>query len=175
MLEYLFKAKFARQRHVLLFFLVFILFLAVHCGKNNDQAVDKKPEVGGDEAVQPLATIKTCTLCGKAITATTACRITLDEGKELNACCSFCTANIRRRIGQQPFDAVTVCYSTGEKIDFKKAYFVVESDETPCCTPSVLAFASREEAEKFVAGKNGRIISFLEAMNYVDQFNKNRR
>lgn len=174
MLEYLFKVKSARQRCVLLCFFGFMLFFAVHCGNNNDQAVDEKPEVAGNEAVQPLATIKTCALCGKDIRARTACRITLDEGKELNACCSFCAANIRRRIGRQPFDAVTVCYSTGEKIDFKTAYFVVESDETPCCTPSVLAFSSLEEAEKFVAGKSGRIMSVLEVMNYVEQFGKNR-
>ena len=175
MFEKLSGARSKRQRSVLLCLLSLVLSFSVYCGQNKDQVEQEETKTTSDTVSRPLATIKTCALCGKEITAKTAGRITLEVGKELNTCCGFCTASIKKRIGQKQFEAVTVCYSTGEKIDFKKAFFVVESDETPCCTPSVLTFVSMEEAEKFVSNKNGRIITFQEAIAYVRENVKNRK
>jgi nitrous oxide reductase accessory protein NosL len=159
------------QRSCLLLFLMAItILLAVNCGKNGDQTDTEETKPVTTSGGGPLVEAKKCAMCGKEISGNTTCRITLEEGKELNTCCSLCTANIKKRIGGQPFNAVTVCYSTGRKVDFKKAFFVVESDEAPCCTPSVLAFVSMGEAEKFVAEKNGRILSYPEILNYAAEY-----
>jgi hypothetical protein len=152
-------------------------FFTVHCGDKSEPPAEKREATGTDSVstAKPLADVKTCALCGKAISGRTTCRIKLERGSELNTCCSFCAANIRKRIGRQPFSAVTVCYSTGQKIDFDKAVFVVESDEVPCCTPSVLAFVSMAEAEKFVESKNGRILSYPELLKYAAEYSNEKK
>jgi hypothetical protein len=175
MLEYMSNATSKRQRNILLCGLILVLTFTVYCGQNNDQAGQQETEKVSKAFDQPLADIKSCTLCGKEINPKSAGRIKLKFGKELNTCCSFCTASIKKRIGQEQFEAVTVSYSTGEKIDFKKAVFVIESDETPCCTPSVLAFVSKEEAEEFVSRKNGRIVTVTEVIAFVKANTGNRR
>ena len=172
---YMSGARSKRQRNILLCVLAFVLLFAVYCGQNNDQADKKETKEASNTASRPLAAIKSCALCGKEINAKTAGRITLDVGKELNTCCGFCTANIKKRIGEQHFDAVTVCYSTGEKIDFKQALFVVESSETPCCTPSALAFVSMKEAEAFVGSKGGMIINYQEILEYFADTTRDRK
>ena len=172
---YMFSARSKRLRSVLLCVLVFVLSVTVYCGQKNGQTDQEETKTASNTVSRPLATIKSCALCGKPINAKTAGRLTLEVGKELNTCCGLCTAGIKKRIGQQHFDAVTVCYATGEKIDFKEAFFVVESDETPCCTPSVLAFVSMKEAETFVSSKNGRVITYKEALAYVNEIATNRK
>lgn len=156
-----------RGKTVLFCVLVFVLSCAISCGQNNGKTDQEETKTEGTTVVnQPLATIKSCAVCGKEINAKTAGRITLEVGKELHTCCGFCTASIKKRIGRQHFDAVTICYATGEKIDFKQAIFVVESNETPCCTPSALAFVSMKEAEAFVSSKGGMIINYQEILEY---------
>jgi hypothetical protein len=166
------KARPKKQKCILLYVLVIVLSFAVYCGQNNEKAAGEGSETTSNAIGQPLVSIKSCALCGKEITAETAGRLTLDVGKELSMCCAYCMSRIKMRIGKQPFDAVTVCFSTGQKIDFKKAFFVVESDEAPCCRPSVLAFVSLEEAQKFAQSRNGRIISYKAIFDYAAKIKK---
>jgi nitrous oxide reductase accessory protein NosL len=166
----LYIMKIQKRSWVLPSFLGIFLLLTAGCGSNDERTAKEESVQATTSAGEPLVEAKKCAMCGKEISGITTCRISLKDGKELNACCSFCAANIRKRIGSQPFSAVTVCYTTGRKVDFKKAVFVVESDEVPCCTPSVLAFVSMEEAEKFVAEKNGRIIKYPEILDYAVKY-----
>jgi len=64
-----------------------------------------------------------------------------------------------RRLGYEKGGS-TVCYSTGQRVDLRKAYYVVNSDVKICCDPSTLAFYSQEEAEKFVEVHHGEIKMF---------------
>jgi hypothetical protein len=156
----------------LLFLAAITVFLAADCGNNTDTVDKEETKQATASGRAPLVEAMRCVLCGKDISGSVTCRISFKEGKELNTCCSFCAGCIRMRIGSQPFDAVTVCYATGQKVDFKKAVFVVGSDEVPCCTPSVLAFISMEEAEKFVSEKNGRIVSYPEILIVAEEYRR---
>lgn len=55
----------------------------------------------------------------------------------------------------------------GHVITASQAHYLVLSDLTICCSPSVLAFAKKEEAIKFQVGFGGRILDFHLALDFV--------
>ena len=100
----------------------------------------------------------------------------------IETCCLSCAFSY----GRQTSKAVTIVsvtdHETGKSLDPEKATFVVGSDVSPCthateplrteqaavpvlwdrCLPSILALASRESAEAFLAQHGGRLRSLQE-------------
>jgi hypothetical protein len=71
-----------------------------------------------------------------------------------------------RKQGQTKLvEAKTFDYRTQKGINGLTAYYLKDSDEIPCCVPTVLAFETREEAEEFQTDHSGTVFTFEEALN----------
>ncbi|MFH1755468.1 MAG: nitrous oxide reductase accessory protein NosL [Candidatus Latescibacterota bacterium] len=173
MLDNISRTKSARQCFIMLGILIFIFAGTIHCEKSETPPVQEETVKVGDVTHMPLVEQQECVTCKKTIVGNTACRVNLDSGREMITCCCYCAANIARRVGKQEyFKAVVACYATGEKIRFKDAYFVVGSEEVPCCKPSVLPFLSKEAAEKFAGAKGGTVAKYPEMLPLMDAAEK---
>jgi nitrous oxide reductase accessory protein NosL len=49
-----------------------------------------------------------------------------------------------------------------------QAHYLIDPELTICCSPSVLAFSSHEEALKFQKGFGGRIVNFHLAIEFLN-------
>ena len=139
--------------------LILLVAGTVHCDKTEQAAKDDKLDQQVQAIKNQYAKVSTCAMCRKEATGKTICRIGIDEAQKVKTCCAGCGVKMLKRLGSQKGGSA-MCYSTGQRIDLRKAYFVVGSDARICCSPSVLAFSSREEAEKFVTEHQGEIKRF---------------
>ena len=138
--------------------LILLVAGTVHCDQKQEASKDKLDRKVEDIRNQ-YDNVSTCAMCGKEAIGKTVCLINVDAGVQVKTCCARCGVLMLKRLGYQKSGS-TIGYSTGERVDLRKAFFVVGSDVKTCCEPSVLAFVSREEAEKFVAEHHGEIKQF---------------
>lgn len=117
------------------------------------------------ERWQPAAPEASCALCGKDPQANTRFVLLLAGARHATACCPHCGLILLRRLGAEVTTALATDFLTLRTIDAGAAAYLVGADAEPCCHPSTLAFASREDAERFRAGFGGEIASFAEAFH----------
>jgi nitrous oxide reductase accessory protein NosL len=63
--------------------------------------------------------------------------------------------------------SLTADYLHGHIISADQAVYILGSDLTVCCVPSVLSFGSRQDAQKFQKGFGGTIANIEEAIKYL--------
>ncbi len=117
-----------------------------------------------------------CEISGRAIHPHTA-TIVLVDGKKLHTCCPRCPLTLAGQTGKSVRIIEVTDYISGRRLKPSEAYFVdgsqvdmcsaprLRSDEsrTPYerlfdrCSPSVMAFASEEEARKFANQYGGSV------------------
>ena len=107
-----------------------------------------------------------CAMCGKPVSQRTVFIVKLDNGDELRACCSHCGLMLQSR-SQNIWQSLTVDYLYGHIISAGQAYYLVGSEVSICCVPSILAFGSSAEAEKFQKGFGGQILSMNDTAHYL--------
>ena len=107
-----------------------------------------------------------CALCGKPVMARTAFTIQAFNGDQLHACCSHCGLLL---LSNQPADAqaFTVDFLLGQTVGVRQATFLVKSSVTLCCAPSVLSFASQEDAQHFQQGFGGQAMDAVHAQLHL--------
>jgi nitrous oxide reductase accessory protein NosL len=54
-----------------------------------------------------------------------------------------------------------------------QAVYLVESTVTACCMPSVLCFATNNDAQRFQQGFGGQMMTFTEARHYLAEHHSN--
>lgn len=109
-----------------------------------------------------------CVMCGKRASPRTAWVVTSTNGEQRHACCSHCgLLHLRHAAAVQSALAADFLY--GRMVNVYQAYFVVGSDVTLCCMPSVLCLATRQEAERFRQGFGGIVMDFFEATAALGQ------
>lgn len=102
-----------------------------------------------------------CVQCKREIKPNLAFIVHTDSGQRLDACCPHCgLMALQLHPGAS---AVTTDFFYGTVISAAQAWYVLESLVSPCCSPSVLSFASKETAERFALAFNGKLADFTEA------------
>jgi nitrous oxide reductase accessory protein NosL len=139
--------------------LVILVAGTVHCDKKDESTTSDKLDQQVQSIKNQYSQVATCGMCRKEATGKTVCRLSVDPGVKVKTCCARCGTSMLKRMGHQKAGE-TICYATGQRIDLREATYVVGSDTKICCGPSVLAFYSREEAEKFVEKHHGEIKRF---------------
>lgn len=106
--------------------------------------------------------------------------VALQQGRKEAFCCPTCAVTLGRQAGQAVTVAELTDFETGSRIAPDEAYVVQGSDINLClqhpmltdsqkqpasmqfdrCSPSVLAFSSREAAEAFRQEHGGRLLPF---------------
>ncbi len=101
-----------------------------------------------------------CALCGLPIQERTAFTIQLESGELIQACCPHCGFLLMaQHEGRGMVSALTKDFLYGRTTLAAQAVYVLESQVTLCCVPSVLSFASREDAAHFQKGFGGELIA----------------
>jgi len=65
--------------------------------------------------------------------------------------------------------ALTTDYLYGKMVNVRQASYLIESDIKPCCTPSVLSFASEEDTRRFQKGFGGMVMDYQQAILAVQE------
>ena len=118
----------------------------------------------GSQAADP----RWCLLCGMNLKMyhQTGNRLTFNDGSKIQTCSIFCAAQYYEK---RPADIdrwEVVDTNTKAFIDAKKASWVIGSDIPGVMTAvGKLAFASKEEAEKFQKAHGGTVGTFEDALN----------
>jgi nitrous oxide reductase accessory protein NosL len=63
--------------------------------------------------------------------------------------------------------AMTADFLHPHMVSAKQATYVIQSELTVCCAPSVLSFGSQQDAEKFQLGFGGTLASMDEAIHFL--------
>jgi nitrous oxide reductase accessory protein NosL len=89
-----------------------------------------------------------------------------EDGSRWTACCAHCGVVFEYKMRNEGkttlSNATTFDYRTGKKTDALQSYYLKESDEIPCCVPSIIAFETQEGAEEFRKTHGGRLYGFDE-------------
>ncbi|RMH81335.1 MAG: DeoR/GlpR transcriptional regulator [Acidobacteria bacterium] len=109
-----------------------------------------------------------CAYCTKPIEKRLEFTYRLKRGKIVRACCAHCGLLLYKDFKEEDIQACM----TWDFINFKpiscfSAWYVINSSATPCCSPSAIAFASREDAEKFSKGFGGIVEDFERAIDSI--------
>ena len=107
-----------------------------------------------------------CAMCNKPISERTVFIVRLESGEQRRACCAHCGLMIQSE-AEDALQSLTADYLHGHIISADQAVYILGSDLTVCCVPSVLSFGSRRDAEKFQKGFGGTIADIEEAIQYL--------
>ncbi len=109
-----------------------------------------------------------CRICGMWIDQNLHTRhiFTLEDGSQVMFCSLTCAAKYLKTHKNGIKRMQVADYLSTEPIDTGLAVYLVDSDAPPVMSnTSVVAFAGREEAEKFRARHGGRLLSFAEVLS----------
>lgn len=107
-----------------------------------------------------------CAMCGKPVVQRIVFIVMLENGEEVRACCAHCGLMMQSR-AQGVWQSLTADYLHGHMISAGQAFYLVGSEVSVCCVPSVLAFGSKAEAEKFQKGFGGRLLGMGETIQHM--------
>lgn len=125
---------------------------------------------GGSAAAveSDIARHPACPLCGmdRGQFAHSRMVIIFEDGSEVATCGIRCAAvELANRLDQVPVSFAVGDYLTRRLIDAEKAFWVIGGSRTGVMSARAKwAFASREEAERFVQAHGGTIVGFEEAL-----------
>jgi DeoR family transcriptional regulator, copper-sensing transcriptional repressor len=107
-----------------------------------------------------------CVQCGRESGPRTAFLIKKKDGLQLNACCPHC--GLMALTNRTDIHAVmTTDFFYGTLINAAQAWYVIDSSVSLCCQPSVLSFANKKNAERFVLGFGGVAVDFSGAQDTI--------
>lgn len=118
------------------------------------------------ENKEPL-TLKSCPICSKPITRSHPYKIIVENTKVIEACCEHCGFMLHQKYENQNVSALTFDFITEKPANAIDAYYVVGSSAIPCCSPSVIPFINREDAQKFAKGFGGKVLTFTDAYSEI--------
>ncbi len=111
-------------------------------------------------AAVPALGAGTCAKCGMDLSKHTHTRYetVLADGSRVVTCGVQCGMMLEAARGVQR--AWATDFISGRRIDAAKAWYVVGSSAVPDMAPGAIAFASREDAEKFRKGFGGEVLDW---------------
>lgn len=107
-----------------------------------------------------------CKCCNSPVSSRTMFVIQGNDGEQIQTCCPHCGL---LHLGDQQHSALVKDFLYGRMVDARRAVYLVEPDVTLCCVPSVLCFATPDDAIRFQQGFNGTIMTFDQAWSYLKE------
>ncbi len=112
----------------------------------------------------------TCYMCSKPLAShgATLYHLEFTGGKEVTVCCAHCGVGCQMRMRNMEGDELesvrTLDYLTEKSINGAAAYYLVGSEEIPCCVPTVICFEEQSSAERFQREQGGKVYSLEEIL-----------
>lgn len=122
------------------------------------------------ERIEQPKAIEVCDLCGAPMSGRSTVIIRLTDNKQLKGCCPHCGLVLMETYTNIASVVITD-FLLGQVTSIKKATFLIESELKTCCAPSILAFASPNDAIRFQRGFGGRLADFETARQLVKNSN----
>jgi len=107
-----------------------------------------------------------CSMCHKSSSGRVTFIVQLENGEKKFACCAHCGLMIHSET-KKVKQSLTTDYLYGHMVSANQATYVVGSELTICCVPSILSFSTQEDAEKFRRGFGGKVVDIEKAMEYL--------
>ncbi len=113
-------------------------------------------------------TVPSCAYCTKPIEKRLEFTYRMKRGKFVRACCAHCGLLLYKNLKEEDIEScMTWDFINCRPLSCFSAWYVVGSSATPCCFPSAIAFASKEDAEKFAKGFGGVVLDFEGAVDSI--------
>lgn len=119
----------------------------------------------------PADNINQCAMCNKRISERTVFIVRLQNGEQKRTCCAHCGLMMQNQF-RNILQSLTAHYLYGHMVSADQAIYILGSDLTICCVPSVLGFGSQQDAEKFQRGFGGTIANIEEALHYLHEITR---
>ena len=108
-----------------------------------------------------------CVACYAPLSPRTQVVLPLADGSQRRACCPHCGL-MALRLWQDSVSAFLVTGKLrGRVVNGRTATFLDSPTESVCCTPTVLAFESAEDAQRFQTGFGGQLLNLDEALTFL--------
>ncbi|SHK51816.1 DeoR family transcriptional regulator [Thermocrinis minervae] len=125
------------------------------------------------DEVETKEELHRCSYCSKLVDERLEFVYILEGNRKVKACCAHCGLLLYKSINKEKIEScMTYDFITGNPINCFSAWFVVGSAALPCCTPSAIAFARKEDAEKFAKGFGGEVLDFSKAVETIERLMK---
>ena len=108
----------------------------------------------------PLAA-GTCAMCNRLAPERSAVILQSQQHGRLTACCPHCGLALFEHDTSAGLMLVTD-FLYGHMVSANDASYLLGSDVSSCCTPGILAFVGRDDAERFQRGFGGEVMSFAQ-------------
>lgn len=109
-----------------------------------------------------------CVYCHREIDERLSYRLILSGNRMESTCCAHCGLLRHHQLADQVIQAICYDFFFHTTISALQAWFVMDSGlDIGCCQPQILVFRQRNNAEGFVKGFGGVILSFTEAIERV--------
>jgi DNA-binding Lrp family transcriptional regulator len=118
-----------------------------------------------------FASTSACAICDEPVLARTLVTVQTSTGDVMQACCAHCGILLLNDC-QNIVAALVKDFIYGRMVNIFQASFIVGSDITLCCTPNVIVFASKNDADRFNIGFGGIVYDFAEMQRYVTDFHR---
>lgn len=108
-----------------------------------------------------------CLMCLRPTSDHLRYSITLSSGVQQFACCPHCGLAAQQMARQPVASAMVADFLSGAPHPAQRSWYLLDSAATPCCQPSVLAFADRDTAARFQNGFGGELLPYAEALAHL--------
>lgn len=110
---------------------------------------------------------ETCMACFAPVAARTQVALHLQDGSRRRACCPHCGLMVLARIPAQVTSFLVTDFLNGLMVNGRSAIYLATPELAVCCTPSMLAFEDKSNAERFQAGFGDTLMALDEAIAFV--------
>lgn len=109
-----------------------------------------------------------CAMCNKPSSGRTVFIVQFENGDKKRACCTHCGLMIQS-VSKKVKQSLTADYLYGHIVSANQATYLVGSELSICCVPSILTFGAKQDAEKFQKGFGGKIMNMVEAIKLLHE------
>jgi DeoR family transcriptional regulator, copper-sensing transcriptional repressor len=109
-----------------------------------------------------------CVQCGRENNQRTVFLIEQSDGEKFSACCSHCGLMTLAKNTNVSI-AMTTDFFYGTMLNASQAWYVLNSDVSLCCRPSILSFSNLEDAKRFVKGFGGEVLDYPSAQDKIKE------
>lgn len=109
-----------------------------------------------------------CPVCRKVVKERTAFIIVADDGEQTRACCAHCGLMLVETIPEVK-SALTTDFINGTIVSITQTTFLMYSNVTVCCSPTILTFDKPEDAIRFQRGFGGSLADLETAKQFIHE------
>ena len=127
--------------------------------------------IAGKDGVTASLSVSKCGICSKQITdERLKVSVAYKNGRKQDFCCAHCAVMAAVHIISDLNSVSSIMgrdFIYGNPLDLRNAFLLLKTEVIPCCSPPILVFARKDDAEKFKKGFSGEIRSFDEILSHM--------